>query len=1197
MLPCLWKGCPGIVPAIGTIVLGAIHRFVKDKKTDIHTDTHRHPYPKTETMKKSLLALSTLFPIVQFFAQDTTWVQTFTFDSITTRRAEFQFPQSLESMRFEKVLMYYKLRCSPLTTWDQYNCGEWDYLTYTRIYDHTGVMDSVQVDGNRYRINTQSPAAANYNLAPAFDQRWKNVQRRTPLSANVYPLGGTPAAAIDFVKTGTNGTTLQWVVTASELLDGGAAAGDLQAMELAFLNGINSLQNVTVRLKHTSQPVLTAWETGGFTTVFEDHLSGVSAGAYTINFSAPFFWDGTSDILIELSYADANTAAGGIQLAGMDNGIVSSASSYNGYNGIFHTTTANFAELNLSNTDLGGDVSIAFWAKGNGSFGTNTSILEAVDSLNNRIFNIHMPWSDNTIYFDAGEGSGYDRISKAVQSGDIDGTWHHWVYVKKTSTGEMRIYKDGVLWHSGTGMTRPVGKVDRFFLGSNWNQGYQYNGDIDEFSVWTTALDAATISAWMNRKIDPSHPEYASLAVYYDFDDTKAAVDKSGNNRLGMCSAEGMIQSLPYPIAGRNSGSVRPDCGFAQGSYAAPVTDSVLSAEFAEPKVLFTYEPSDNSFHVIQNQLIYDAATFDTLGTDGSVLASGNVTLSESITNDTITYFQAPFELVNEVEIGRYITPYGIGFDLGPQGFTWIYDVTDYQKYLKGIVDLAAHNTQELLDLKFAFIEGIPPRDVHEVAPIWSNYRSYQYSDMDNDAVLSATAIQLSDTSQMFKIKTRLTGHGHNGSVNCCEWDPKDHQIIVNGIPRFTWDIWEESACAENPNIRQGGTWPYAREGWCPGDMVKEYDHELTPYVSPGETVTLDYDIEDIPVNDQAQGNGNYIVAMDLVSYSAPNFQHDAAIVDVLNPNKWEYYSKWNPTCSNPRVILQNTGEQPLTKCTIRCWVTYGNWLEYEWNGNLGFLEKEIVEIPVTDQNWWFGANPDDENFHAQVYAVEGFPDLDEYAQNNVFRTRYEAPESIGGPFYVYFKTNNRAHENSWKLIDGSGNLIFERTTLSNTTEYRDTFDLAPGCYSIILHDSDDDGIGFWYSSQVEGETSGQFRVRYVSGGVIESFPTDFGRYHRYDFSIGFTVNTEDHGMIDKELQLFPNPATDELNVEFSGNIGKEVTIRLTDANGRSVNKAVVQATDAYFGTVFSVADLQKGLYFVTATGAKGTMTSRFIKE
>ena len=78
-------------------------------------------------MKKIVVLIFGLSLSMVDFAQDTTWVQTFTFDSITTRRANFEFQAELNSKRFEKVLMYYKLKCSPLTTWDQYDCGEWDY--------------------------------------------------------------------------------------------------------------------------------------------------------------------------------------------------------------------------------------------------------------------------------------------------------------------------------------------------------------------------------------------------------------------------------------------------------------------------------------------------------------------------------------------------------------------------------------------------------------------------------------------------------------------------------------------------------------------------------------------------------------------------------------------------------------------------------------------------------------------------------------------------------------------------------------------------------------------------------------------------------------------------------------------------------------------------------------------------------------
>lgn len=1147
-------------------------------------------------MKKLILAGFLAFFGTKAIAQDTTWVQTFTFDSIETRRADFTFPASLEGKRFEKVLMYYKLKCSPLTTWDQYDCGEWDYLTYTRIFDHTGVFDSVRVNGMHYAVNTLTPQTYSYNTTPAYDVMWKAVQNRSAVATTPYSVGGSAnPAPVNFMEVGKNGHRMQWILTAAELTAAIGGAGPIEGIDLNALAAGTVLPNLTISMGATALNTLSSWQTSGLTMVYNSDLMMVP-GVNSVIFGSPFVWDGTSNVIIEMSYEDGIPAASLVSLSAVDSPNASTVLEYSGDPGVFRTDATNYADLNLSNVDLGGDLTIAFWSKGNATAGTNTSVLEAVDSLGNRILNIHMPWSDNTFYFDAGSGGNYDRISKAASLAEIDNTWNHWAFVKKSSTGQMMIYKNGSLWHSGTGFTDLVGKISKFYLGTGVTGNYQYKGDIDEFSVWSTALDVTTISTWMNRKIDASHPDYSALELYYDFDDVLACADKSGNNRLAMCSADGMIVPSASPVTGFSSGTKRPELALLQGTCTAAVADSIPVTQQPEPKVLFEYMATDNNFAIVDNQLTYDNTSFDTLAINGSVLNSVPVALGTTITNDTIHYFREPFELVNDVEIGRYITPYGIGFNLGPQGFTWIYDVTDYQKYLRGTVDLAAHNTQELIDLRFAFIEGTPPRDVHNVEPIWSNFRSYQYGDMDNDNVLSATTKILSDTSETFKIKSRFTGHGHNGSTNCCEWDPKDHQIFINGVPRFTWDIWEETGCGENPNIGQGGTWPYAREGWCPGDMVKEYDHEITPYVQSGDTIEIDYDIEDVPVNDQAQANGNYVVALDLVSYSGANFQHDAAIVDVLNPNKWEYYSKWNPTCSNPRVMLQNTGEQPLTQCTIRCWVTYGNWQDFEWTGNLGFLEKEMVEIPITDQNWWFGANPDD-MFHAQVFDVEGSPNQDEYEQNNLFKTKYQAPEFINGPFYVYFKTNNKANENSWKLIDASGTTIFERTTLLNSTEYRDTFDLAPGCYSVILEDTDHDGIGFWYSSQVEGETAGQFRLRYVNGGVIESFTTDFGKYHRYDFSIGYAVGTEDKGQLDEGLQVFPNPGTDVVTTEFNGNLGDGIVVTMVDGNGRKVRELNVQSIGSYFTTDIPVADLQKGMYFIQAQGSLGKTQAKFIKE
>jgi hypothetical protein len=1144
-------------------------------------------------MKKLILSSFLAFATIASFAQDTTWVQTYTFDTVSTRRAEFQFPASLDTKRFEKVLMYYKLKCSPLTPWDSYNCGEWDYLAYTRIFDHTGLFDSVQVDGKKYRVNTLSPVSYAYANAPYYDQKWMQVQKRTQATTTIHPISGTGSAPVTLVSANGNGKTIQWIIPASELAMNGVVAGDLQGMNLNLLNALGVLQGVQIRIKSTVSTSLTALETTGFTTVYNNEMTGIVNGSNTVNFSAPFVYDGSSSLVIEVKFTDARQ---GLTQVDLEMNTVSGGTtlSFDNANGVFLSTGTNYAEINLNNVDLGGDVTIAFWSKGNGNSGQSTSILEATDSVNNRILNIHLPWSDNTIYWDAGKGSSYDRISKAATATDIDNVWHHWAFVKKTSTGQMFIYKDGVQWHSGSTLNLPVGKITKFFLGTGKDLTTNWKGSIDEFSVWSTALDVATIAAWKDQKITASHPNYSDLEVYYDFDGQLAMIDRSGHNRLGMCSDLNLIQTNQAIVAGLESTSSIPKIDLIQGTMNAATTDSVLVAQFPKPSVVFEYQPGEHSFHIVSNIIKYDQGTIDTLSSTGVNLGSGPSVIDGTFTNQTITYYEAPFEKVNDVEIGRYITPYGIGFDLGPQGFTWIYDVTDYQKYLHGMVDLAAHNTQELIDLKFAFVEGIPARDVHNIEPIWQNWTSYNYAEMANDVVLQAKQVVLSDTSQNFKIRTRLTGHGQVGNGACCEWQDKQHKIIVDGVERFSWSIWRDD-CGKNPNIGQGGTWPYAREGWCPGDMVREFDHELTSYVSPGATVSIDYDISDVPAGDAGQAGGNFITAIDLVSYSAPNFQHDAAILDILNPNSYEYYSKWNPTCSNPRVILQNNGALPLTACKIRIWVSYGNFVDYAWSGNLGFLQKEIVEIPIPDQSFWFGANPAN-GFYARVIEIDGSSSLDEYSNNNEFKAKYTAPEVINGPFFVWFTTNNKANENKWKLIDQNGNVIFQRTTLTNTTDYKDTFNLASGCYSIILEDSDDDGIGFWYSSQTEGETTGGFRVRKVGGSIVEIFPADFGSYHRYDFSVGFTLGL-DEVMLENELLVFPNPSSDKIRVELVGNVGNNAFIEIIDMNGRVVKKQAVQNNNQTYAADFGVNDLQNGYYMVRVSGDNGSQTTPFMKQ
>jgi len=1161
--------------------------------------------PKLFIMKIRLL--TTLFVAMGAFSfsQDTTWVQTFTFDSISTRRAEFTFPAELEDKRFEKVLMYYKLKCDAQTPWDSYACGEWDYLAYTRIFDHTGVMDSVQIDSVRYMNNLNSFTDYVYDDwgYSYADTYLVTEQFRSGFSTALNSLNQTSSGASNAPFDLSNkGGRFQMLVTAAELTNSGIVAGDIQSLAL-YVDGITvdgELLYPSISIKGTTDATITAFHEAGFTEVYNLSRSTLAAtselaiGENELEFYQPFGWNGSDNIIVDFNFERTTSAVNALSFQ-KETSSPNMALNFTAKNGVLNLSGSNYALLELSDVDMGDDITIAFWAKGSGNNGVNTSILEGVDTTNTRMINIHMPWSNNNLYWDCGEGAGNDRIYGPMTAGEIDNEWHHWAFVKNQGTGEMKILRDGVLWLDGVGHTRSVGMMHRLILGANKSASNNWSGSIDEFQIYTAAVDDATIASWYKNKIDNTHPNWADLSVYYDFDNEEWAKDMSQNDYLLMPSEQGMFDFSSMPLAGVLEAD-RPIISFGQGTVSGVVTDKIIPyLKLKEPEVVFEYEVVDRHFAIVNafvalpsgDEVVYDAVN--------TIIATTPFTGVNTISNEIVTLYEEPFEIINDVEIGRFITPYGIQFDLGPNGFTWVYDVTDYQMYLKDVVDLAAHNTQELIDLKFAFIEGIPPRDVLSRQPIWSDFRSYSYANMDNDVNLQSTSIVLSDSSETYRIKTRFTGHGHNGSVNCCEWDSKDHMISIDGVERFNWEIWEETACGDNPNISQGGTWPYAREGWCPGDLVKEYDHELTPYVTPGATVIFDYDIEDVPAGDQEQGNGNYVVAMDLISYSAPNFQHDAALIDVLNPNNWEYYSKWNPSCSNPRVILQNTGEQDLTSCRIRIWISYGDFIDYEWTGNLKFLEKEIVEIPITDDSWWADYSGQ-QTFKAHVMNVQGVPDMDEYPHNDGVSVNFEAPNYISGQFLVWFTTNNKANENNWRLEDGDGNILFQRNTLTNTTTYKDTFDLAPGCYSITLEDTDSDGVGFWYSAQTEGETNGTFRIKNVGGPIIKTLDRDFGNYSKFNFSVGYALGIDEQDL-SHQITVFPNPNNGVFHVELSGNIGGEAQLEVFDLMGRKI-KSQTMSTDLNFATTLvELSDTPAGHYTIRIVTHERVYTEEFIKQ
>jgi len=152
-------------------------------------------------------------------------------------------------------------------------------------------------------------------------------------------------------------------------------------------------------------------------------------------------------------------------------------------------------DLSPKSIPTGNEITVSFWSYGGSELPVDNSILEAEDSNNNRVVNIHHPWGNGNIYWDTDNGgSGYERIYKSASSSDYKGRWSHWSFTKDADTGEKKIYLDGELWHSGSGYTGTLDVTNSAALGSYTDGSERFwPGRISDFRIYATALSASEV--------------------------------------------------------------------------------------------------------------------------------------------------------------------------------------------------------------------------------------------------------------------------------------------------------------------------------------------------------------------------------------------------------------------------------------------------------------------------------------------------------------------------------------------------------------------------------------------------------------------------------------------------------------------------------------------------------------------------------
>ena len=205
------------------------------------------------------------------------------------------------------------------------------------------------------------------------------------------------------------------------------------------------------------------------------------------------------------------------------------------------------------------------------------------------------------------------------------------------------------------------------------------------------------------------------------------------------------------------------------------------------------------------------------------------------------------------LEIGRYITPYGVSTAQLERGIE--IDVTDFKSLLTGSVELKSYVETWgadgwLVSIDFDVTTGgeidYPYYAVEEVLQYNINSLEGIPYGVPNDFDVTKT-VTVPVNAEETNLRTIISGWGHAtpmdpGGRPCAEWCFRTHDVKINGGAMFQHDMGP-LGCASNPIQPQQGNWAPDRAGWCPGVAVPNRIDTFENAMA-GEAFGFEYSLE-----------------------------------------------------------------------------------------------------------------------------------------------------------------------------------------------------------------------------------------------------------------------------------------------------------------------------------------------------------------
>jgi hypothetical protein len=285
-------------------------------------------------------------------------------------------------------------------------------------------------------------------------------------------------------------------------------------------------------------------------------------------------------------------------------------------------------------------------------------------------------------------------------------------------------------------------------------------------------------------------------------------------------------------------------------------------------------------------------------------------------------------------------------------------------------------------------------------------------------------------------------------------------------------------------------------------------------------------------------------------------------------------------TTFTPTVVVTNNGNTTLTSAVISYAIDENTAATQSWSGFLFQGQSDTVTLPAMN------VSGGSHTLVVELLSPNGSTDentVDNTVVSSVFSVFFDT-----ATVNLTLLTDGYGGETSWEFKDSNDTILYsgETNVYGNETTYNHTFDVPTGgCYSFTIYDSEDDGICCSWGS-------GSYTLTDSNSNVIAT-GGEFGAQESVSITTVNTLGTENY-LLDRKITLYPNPATNVLNIKVGASNSLPDTFKVYNMLGQIVlQQSIGELSDLAVNT----SSLSKGMYFIKIATDNASISLPFIKN